>query len=828
MQRLNGLSSIPKFGIQLALITLLLTSCSPTGQTKATPKAAPTSVTETTQLQYAEVVFSVSTPKDTPPQDPVYLDVLDEVTGLGLNPVRYPLEEKSANQFEAHIPVIVGSTVKYRYLHGAGTPAIEYTSTGSQVRYRIQSITGPITVQDIVSGWSDLPYTGKGGRVYGKVVNSSTSEPIPGMMVECAGQQTFTGGDGSFRFDDVEPGTHTLATMSLDGTYHTYQQGAEVAVDTGTQALLQVEKAKTVKVTFIANVPTLPVENATVRVIGSLTPLGNTFADLAGGMNTLASRAPAMTKLADGQYSLVMKLPIGTDLRYKYSLGDGFWNAEHTQNGKFNVRQLIVPSTDTVIQDTVSSWSSSPDTSPILFSVTSPDTTPKNDIVSIQLNPFGWTEPIPMWSTGENSWKFALYNPLGLENPIAYRYCRNDQCDTAAEVTDPNASEQHISFTSQNSDEISNEISSWNNWSSSSEATKVVSAEITARDKSFIAGIEISPDYDPSWLPYLESSIGQITQAGANAVILTPTWTNLNPTLPVFRPTSGKDILWQDMISAGSVIKKKEMNILVFPELSLGLPSSTWWSQAYRDTNWWQTWFDSYSAFIINSAEYADQVEARGIVIGGPWIDPALPEGVLSDGSPSGVPGDAEARWESLITEIRDRYQGTVIWAISSSDLSRQPAFLKQIDAFYVLWSPSLVSSDEAANRTFTEEFSRLLDENLAPFQLTYSKPVYIAIDYPSAQGASKGCIDLSGQCQPFDVLNAHSTMTEIPIDLQVQVDLYNAAFESLNSRTWINGIISRGYYPPVTLKDSSSSIHGKPAWDVVWYWFPRLLGKTK
>ena len=57
------------------------------------------------------------------------------------------------------------------------------------------------------------------------------------------------------------------------------------------------------------------------------------------------------------------------------------------------------------------------------------------------------------------------------------------------------------------------------------------------------------------------------------------------------------------------------------------------------------------------------------------------------------------------------------------------------------------------------------------------------------------------------------------------QADVYQAMLNAVNSRTWIGGFVSRGYYPPVALQDASASIHGKPASDELWYWYPRLLG---
>ena len=54
------------------------------------------------------------------------------------------------------------------------------------------------------------------------------------------------------------------------------------------------------------------------------------------------------------------------------------------------------------------------------------------------------------------------------------------------------------------------------------------------------------------------------------------------------------------------------------------------------------------------------------------------------------------------------------------------------------------------------------------------------------------------------------------------------AMLNAINTRPWVAGVISRGYYPPAMLQDKSASVHGKPAADLLWYWFPRLTGTVK
>jgi hypothetical protein len=139
---------------------------------------------------------------------------------------------------------------------------------------------------------------------------------------------------------------------------------------------------------------------------------------------------PVLTPLPDGRYSVSLFLPAGADIEYKYTLGDGFWNSEFTSGGQYMVRNLIVPAQNTTIEDVVQSWQAGPN-APILFEVTVPQDTPITDMIYIQFNPYGWTQPIPMWRRGNNEWVYKLYGPLNIVGSFGYRYCRNAECGSA-------------------------------------------------------------------------------------------------------------------------------------------------------------------------------------------------------------------------------------------------------------------------------------------------------------------------------------------------------------------------------------------------------------
>jgi len=129
-----------------------------------------------------------------------------------------------------------------------------------------------------------------------------------------------------------------------------------------------------------------------------------------------------------------------------------------------------------------------------------------------------------------------------------------------------------------------------------------------------------------------------------------------------------------------------------------------------------------------------------------------------------------------------------------------------------------------------TAEIGRLLDQNIFPVQSQVGKPVIIGLSFPSSTYSASGCIpNPGGGCLDWAALNRpNADITTVNLDLLQQFDIYDAFLNAVNGRQWVSGIVSRGYFPPVALQDKSASVHGKPAADLLWYWFPRLLGNVK
>lgn len=782
-----------------------------------------------TPLPQAQVTFRVVIPAPLAPNETLAISLLDEVTGLALNPVNYPMQARDLLTYTVTLPLAANSVVKYRYVRMSGGAVQEYTAFQTPIRYRLYYVTGPAETSDIVAAWADRPFAGQMGGVQGQALDPDTGAPLPNILVSAGGLQSFTDSAGRFNLQGLPVGVHTVVGYAMDGMYTTFQQGASVAEGLNTPVDVRMKPVPLANVTFTVRVPNNTVDGAPLRLAGNLFQLGNSFADLKGGLSSVADRMPVMLKTGERTYSLTLQLPVGADLRYKYTLGDGFWNAEHKANGEYQVRQIIVPAGGISLEDYVESWQAGP-SAPILFEVTVPPSTPAGDIIYIQFNPYGWTEPLPMWPLGNNQWVFKLFSPLNILGNFGYRYCRNGQCGSADDVATQGASSPGRQVaTALFEQDIQDNVTAWA-WLTTSGPTTLVSTPVTARAGTFWAGVEMQPYFQPNWSSYTALALQNVQGIGANWVIITPSWTYQRAQPLVFNPIPAVDPLWVETTAMVGQARALNLNTAVFPQAHFPSDAAEWWKSAPRDPAWWNLWFDYYRAFAVNYADLAAQTNAQALILGGDWLGPALPNGTLADGTGSGVPSDAEARWQAVLTEVRAHFRGQVLWALPYSATNLQtPAFLGSTDGVYLLISGGLSESQNPTKEALAAAAASLLDNGVAPLQSLVTKPVYLAFGYPSISGAGANCLPIGNNCPQWPALDQpNPDRPGAGLNLQLQADIYEALMNAVNARPWVYGVISRGYYPPAILQDKSASIHGKPAADVLWYWYQRFLGIVK
>jgi hypothetical protein len=830
MPKLNG--NFFPHTLLTVLLVAVLTGCNlPTAPSPTTTSPEFTPVSE---LQQTILTFRLALPQSIPPGDSIYLTFLDEVTGLAFNPHTYIMQAEDTLHYSVSLPFYLGKMLKYRYSRVGAKSVDEHLYDDRPVRYRLYHVEGPGTIDDVLSGWTDTPYTGPTGRIMGSVEDSTTHQPIPNILVAAGGEQALTLADGSFLLEGLPPGTHNLVFYSLDGSYNLYQQGAVIAADSTTPVSVGLSPARLVTVIFTVKLPTSTPTDAPVRLAGNLSQLGNTFADLAGGMSSLPTRMPTLGRLTDGRFMVTLSLPAGAYIEYKYTLGDGLWSAELSSKSETRLRQLIVPSTNLEVNDIVDAWGPA-HTQPIRFEVTVPSDTPATDPIYIQFNPgFGWLQPLPMWPTtnsqGQPVWCFDLTGPFNQQASLHYRYCRGPECGAADDSATMGASPTGREIDpSTNHGTVQDQVLNWAWYSGAPPVPSVPSIQIIPRPAGFVAGVALQPTYRPSWAATLPAAFQDINALGANWVLLSPTWTFTNHTPPILEPEPQQDMLWPDLLSAIGAAQHTNMNVGLFPSVHFPSSAGEWWQSADRDYPWWMSFFERYTNFILQQATAASQTNAGLLVLGGDWLSPALPGGVLSDGTPSNVPQNAEQLWRDLLAKVRERYSGTIAWALPYPDgMKSPPPFLDAVDQVYVLWSAPLSTQPGAPLEEMQAQAARLLDQDLLPFQQQVGKPLILAISYPSIDRTATGCISIQGGgCLDYSLLAPPNTdIQALNLDLQAQADAYNAVLTAINDRPWISGYVSLGYYPPTVLQDKSTSIHGKPVAGVFWYWSTKFLGQ--
>ncbi|TFH35339.1 MAG: hypothetical protein E4G99_07510 [Anaerolineales bacterium] len=810
----------------LILLMILASACSDSAP--ALPSNSELSSDASTPV--TEVTFLVAPPLGTDSSAKLSLVLLDLVAGQDIQTRELPMSPTSDGRYEVKLTVPVGSMLNYRYIRIAPAEAVEVTTGFNLVDFRVAHIPGPTHIEETIAGWSDVPFNGTSGRIIGRILNLETGRGQRELLVSAGGVTTYTEADGTFRIDGLPEGLHYLTAFSPDGAFLPAGQGALIAAGTTTPAELQVRKAKLIYVTFQLTVPEDLNPEVVMRLTGNLSTLGNRFSDLGGGVRVSVAHMPTMVQVDPRHYLAVLSLYAGSDLRYKYTLGDGLWNAERNAEGALLTRQMILPEQDVVLRDSVASWGA-PGTPPVRFTVRVPESTPADDQISLQFNPLQGFEALPMWPLSPGTWYLDFYGPLTKGVDIQYRYCRNLQCGSADDTDTAGLEANGRSLAYQGQAILrEDEVREWR-WLGETPASTPITAIAAAPRPELLTGVEIAPGYRSSWRNGLMKSGSYIRSLGANSIILPIEWNwmqqNPFPILsldPAHTPFSD-ELRNLNQAAQGAGLK----TILKANPSADGIAMSTWWETASRDRDWWQLWFDEYSLFARTAADTASELGVEALVLGGEWTAPALPGGRLPGGGPSGVPADAEARWRTLLDDIRARYGGRVIFELGlGTDIPEMPNFLDSVDAIGLHWQVPLTPDTQEDVHQMAEDVASMLD--MIDAQIAhFERPLWIAIEYASVRGGAAACPPApDGSCRPIELFaGGQDVDPDLEVAASEQAEAINAVILAAYDRPNIQGIFIAGFNPASVLWDKSSSIYGKPAEEVLRYWYPRLGGDS-
>jgi hypothetical protein len=735
------------------------------------------------------------------------------------------LTQTGANVWTGGTSAPQGSVLVYKYARPLPSLVDEVTAEGKPLPYRLLAVNSDKpTVEDTVAGWADAPFSGETGAVEGRVWNANTGQGVMGILVTAAGQTTLTAHDGGFRLFKLPTGPQRVTLLAPDGSLRPANQVVEVAAGQMATVDLISSDPNAVHVTFVVRPPAGADPNAVPRLVGSVWQMGATLAPVVGGTAVAVARAPALVPLADGRWAATVELFEGTHLYYKYTLGDGYWNAELDSSGEPRLRQLVVPATDLLVDETVTAWLK-PRTASVTFEALTPASTPANDVLAIQFRTDRWLPPVPMWRVDSNDWRYVLYNPVDFDGSVFYRYCRNLACGAADDSATPGAGASgrffSPAFLSQN---LPDNITGWQ-WLGTQTGTGPALPPISPHI-NFAAGAAYDEAWQPNSVPFYSQGFSSLRSAGATWVSVNRRGlaVQMNPT-PAYRDDPALAPLpaeWKNLVSTAHTVG---LQVALHPVTCHYTPygACDYWEGVNYGGSFWNDWFAAYEYYILAQAVLARDSGTDLLVIGDFKLRPSFP------GEPEAA-GDAEARWRGLISKVRSVYKGQIGFELLMGDAlwPNPPAFLDAVDVLRVWWWSPLTGAGGGSVADMTAAAGSLLDTHLLPLQQRFGKPVQISAAYLSADGAATQCLrQADGACHSFEDFDASApAVGTYALDLAEQADAYHSLLLAINDRPWVGGLLTYGYLPHVTLRDKSLSVRGKPAEAVLAAWWPGLTGR--
>jgi hypothetical protein len=427
------------------------------------------------------------------------------------------------------------------------------------------------------------------------------------------------------------------------------------------------------------------------------------------------------------------------------------------------------------------------------------------DQVSIQFNPFDWSPPLPIEKTGDYDYQYILYGPQDLLGEVTYRYCRNGLCDNVPFSSNSDPLAFSGSFQSKPGPQIINDvIPEWLDWRPTDGPTVVLSTEPVSRISRFIGGFEIQPEYSPGSLAFSQKGWDAAIRTGANTVFLTPTWEILTTDPLVVRQVPGQDASLEDIRLSSDTARQRNLKVGIYPRILAAMDAQSVQASDLSAINPNQ-WTETLSRFYGHFSRAARQNSAEYLIIDGDYLDWRYEAGVVE-----------------LLINVREQFKNKVLLAVTPSDLAAYPEELAaQFDGFYLLFECPLYDNESMDPEDAPATISSLLDGKARQLAEQKKLPVILGVQFPAVDSANSTCYQTSTEWT--EVRDGLPVLNHQPANIQAQTDLYNEILSAVASRGWVTGVISRGFVLESPRSEASASVHGKPAADVLWYWFTKF-----
>ncbi len=254
-------------------------------------------------------------------------------------------------------------------------------------------------------------------------------------------------------------------------------------------------------------------------------------------------------------------------------------------------------------------------------------------------------------------------------------------------------------------------------------------------------------------------SMKRLGPLGANYAGVVVTWYqdqfNSTKIFPLDEKTPSDDSL----LFAIRKLRDYDLKIMLKPHLDILRTEGKWRGDIdFTTEEEWEDWFSNYADFVMHYARLAQEEDVELFCIGTELTKPALNQTEL---------------WRDLIKDIRSVYKGQLTYAANWHEEFVGIEFWDELDYAGIDAYFPLNGSPNPTKEELKESWEGWL-EIIRDWQEGIDKPViFPEIGYKSSAGASE---------RPWE----HAPSGEV--DLQLQVDCYEALFETFWAEPWFYG----------------------------------------
>ncbi|MCA9839951.1 MAG: hypothetical protein KC422_23785 [Trueperaceae bacterium] len=238
------------------------------------------------------------------------------------------------------------------------------------------------------------------------------------------------------------------------------------------------------------------------------------------------------------------------------------------------------------------------------------------------------------------------------------------------------------------------------------------------------------------------------------------------------------------------------LKVMLKPHINLSNDLPEHWKgmigQNFSEVDW-QNWFSSYRSFIIRYAKLAEAYKVEQFSVGTELSFAAV---------------NRSADWRKIVNAVRDVYSGELIYAANHSGEELSVSWWDAVDLIGVDAYYTLLDKNDPTVAELTHAWQPIV-QNLEELSMKFNRPVVLTeIGYRSVDGTVTA---------PWDFY------VDSALDLQEQVDAYEAVFESFYNEPWVRGFYWWNWSPSLDSggsEDKSYTPYGKPAEEVLKRWF--------